>query len=163
MSDRYAQDCDCITHAGPHWLHMDRLDRERTRRMLDQLDPTSPQAPALAGYIAAHEAERLRSKRAHMERAGIDCIPGEVMLAIEEAERQQASANRQQWVAGLKRQIASKEAQLTSLAEEYDAPETSPERKASIRKEIDAVQADLAALPIIAQERAEARPGREER
>lgn len=28
-------DCGCIGHEGPHWLHMDKLWREMNRKLLD--------------------------------------------------------------------------------------------------------------------------------
>ena len=27
------KDCGCVTHVGPHWLHMDEMDRERNLKM----------------------------------------------------------------------------------------------------------------------------------
>lgn len=29
------KDCDCITHIGPHWLHMNNLWHERNQKLLD--------------------------------------------------------------------------------------------------------------------------------
>ncbi len=31
-----AKDCECITHSGPHWLHMDTLDKEQATEMLER-------------------------------------------------------------------------------------------------------------------------------
>lgn len=29
------KDCDCITHIGPHWLHMNDFDKRRNAEMLE--------------------------------------------------------------------------------------------------------------------------------
>lgn len=52
------KDCECRTHEGPHWLHMDALDRERNRAL-------SPR-----GFIKEEQA-RLREKAWNMEHRGI--------------------------------------------------------------------------------------------
>lgn len=59
------KDCDCITHDGPHWLHMDQLWRIRNQQLLD--------ADALDAFTHA-EIERLDEKLANMLRLGIDEI-----------------------------------------------------------------------------------------
>lgn len=67
------KDCGCITHEGPHWLHMDRLDRAHA---LGLLPPGGLQASridrlALMGFIA-EEIARLGEKRYQMLARGIE-------------------------------------------------------------------------------------------
>lgn len=60
------KDCGCITHDGPHWLHMDLMDRERNARLL--------WPPSESSYLAYAQAEarRLSALAEEMERAGLD-------------------------------------------------------------------------------------------
>ena len=58
------KDCDCITHAGPHWLHMDAL----TARLNAPLATAGGLAPI---SYSQNELARLREKRYQMERQGI--------------------------------------------------------------------------------------------
>jgi hypothetical protein len=30
------KDCDCVTHNGPHWLHMNDFDKHRNSEMLER-------------------------------------------------------------------------------------------------------------------------------
>ena len=62
------QDCGCADHQGPHWLHMDLLDREEHAAYLW---PTSEMS--LAAF-AEGEAERLHRLAQEMERAGISSL-----------------------------------------------------------------------------------------
>lgn len=62
---RLDRDCGCQAHDGPHWLHVDVLDRLRTREMIEQC----LKGQAFAGmieYLPSWEIERLRQKRLHM-------------------------------------------------------------------------------------------------
>jgi hypothetical protein len=61
------KDCDCITHEGPHWLHMDRLTHQMNRRMLDRNNTQ--------GFMSA-EIVRLEEKERNMVRLGIEEIVG---------------------------------------------------------------------------------------
>ena len=59
------KDCECVHHTGPHWLHLDDLDKRRARELLDQ------------GCTQAHiivELERLDRKLFEMESRGIEEI-----------------------------------------------------------------------------------------
>ena len=58
------KDCECITHAGPHWLYADASWRKANRL------PDSPSMLALYGH-AQEEIARLRELRWAMEREGI--------------------------------------------------------------------------------------------
>lgn len=52
-----AQDCECLNHAGPHWLHMDSVRKASSRRLLE------------AGNVQGHVVEelaRLREKEWQM-------------------------------------------------------------------------------------------------
>lgn len=56
------RDCDCQTHEGPHWLHVDALWQASNRRML------------AAGNVlgcTTEEILRLRTKEQEMRRRGI--------------------------------------------------------------------------------------------
>ena len=59
------KDCECITHEGPHWLHLDRIDRQRAAEALE--------SGAYTRHIAL-SLERLQRKEAHMVRLGIEEI-----------------------------------------------------------------------------------------
>ena len=65
-------DCGCITHQGPHWLHMDLLDRERNLKLLERLVRAVEMRNA-DDHALAHQAwlqaerMRLREKLYHME------------------------------------------------------------------------------------------------
>lgn len=58
------KDCGCLTHEGPHWLHMDDMYRRLNQPLRDR---------ALAGdllavsALATEEIARLREKRHQME------------------------------------------------------------------------------------------------
>lgn len=34
-----ARDCSCVIHDGPHWLHMDDVDKSLNRRLRDRDRP----------------------------------------------------------------------------------------------------------------------------
>ena len=55
------KDCRCVTHEGPHWIHMDDLWKSMNRDMLQ----ASPR-----GFIA-EECARLRQKAYDMKFYGI--------------------------------------------------------------------------------------------
>jgi hypothetical protein len=67
------KDCGCLTHEGPHWLHMDALDRERADAMLPPrgLRAEDIDRQTLMGFIAA-EVARLGEKRYQMLARGIE-------------------------------------------------------------------------------------------
>jgi hypothetical protein len=66
---KLTKDCECITHDGPHFLHMDALDWERNLKHL--------KAGGVRGFVVEEQA-RLREKLWHMERLGISHIPTEL-------------------------------------------------------------------------------------
>lgn len=51
------QDCGCVTHSGPHWIHEDRLTFEHNLRILERGGMLAPLA------FAQDEAVRLQNKR----------------------------------------------------------------------------------------------------
>lgn len=55
------KDCECITHDGPHWLHMDRIDKELNAELLARGDYLSLIA------FAQGESRRLDEKLRNME------------------------------------------------------------------------------------------------
>jgi|SRR5690606_17109157 len=63
------KDCDCLTHEGPHWLHVDaiaRLFHEETLRHAE-----GPLAEFVLIRVAEQEAERLKCKADKMKALGI--------------------------------------------------------------------------------------------
>lgn len=59
------KDCECIHHSGPHWLHLDDLDKRRAKEFLDR------------GCVEACitlELERLDRKLFELESRGIEKI-----------------------------------------------------------------------------------------
>ena len=50
------KDCECLTHDGPHWLHMDEVSKALNRPLLE-----SGTFLSLHGF-AKEEAARLREK-----------------------------------------------------------------------------------------------------
>ncbi len=60
-----AKDCDCCTHAGPHWIHMDDAWRARNRQLLQ-----SGTSLGIMGH-AQEEQARLRAKLYEMTSRGI--------------------------------------------------------------------------------------------
>ena len=74
------QDCECITHTGPHWLHDDAITRAANLELLDYAErlAATAQTMADANYIyavgarfAEVEIVRLDAKRREMQRLGI--------------------------------------------------------------------------------------------
>ncbi len=61
------KDCECTTHAGPHWIHMDLLWYNRNMALLNDGEWTQQKALALA----KEEIYRLTDKRHTMQRLGI--------------------------------------------------------------------------------------------
>lgn len=54
------KDCECVTHEGPHWIHMDALWHERNRELLKKGSYL-----ALLGFTK-EEAARLKQKQHDM-------------------------------------------------------------------------------------------------
>jgi hypothetical protein len=62
------KDCECVIHDGPHWLHMDDLDK----RLNAPLRARAMQGESLAFHAYAEaELRRLDEKRRNMERQHI--------------------------------------------------------------------------------------------
>lgn len=61
-----AKDCECLTHEGPHWIHMDRLWYERNMTLLD-----GEWSQQKAFALASQELLRLTDKSKTMERLTI--------------------------------------------------------------------------------------------
>lgn len=49
-----AQDCTCVDHTGPHWLHMDALMRRRNREALERAVKTVESGTCDAQWIDTH-------------------------------------------------------------------------------------------------------------
>jgi len=60
---KLVKDCLCVCHEGPHWLYLDRLEREANRQLNGSIEALRCRAEA--------EARRLAAKRSEMERRGL--------------------------------------------------------------------------------------------
>lgn len=140
MRDPFAKDCRCVTHDGPHWLHMDEMERgqasallarvrERTQSPLDIFD-----GAVLTGAmreIAEMEERRLSAKLAKMQALGIDSIPEEVTDLVRSSHARWVAENGQ-------RARDEAETRLTAAATEYEyAP---ADRREALRAEIAGLQ-----------------------
>lgn len=62
------QDCDCVIHEGPHWLHMDSVDKSLNRPLYER----AIRGERLAAYaFARQEQRRLSTKLREMESRNI--------------------------------------------------------------------------------------------
>lgn len=66
------KDCGCITHEGPHWLHMDRLTHSLNIGMLPTEEST--EGIAVAHCFIESEIRRLAKKNENFERLNIKRI-----------------------------------------------------------------------------------------
>lgn len=75
-----AKDCDCITHAGPHWLYADALAKAENDRFAAVVERmlgdartimAASLAMAAANKHAGYELARLQEKEREMQRRGI--------------------------------------------------------------------------------------------
>lgn len=62
------KDCDCVIHDGPHWLHMDDVDKSLNAPLRKRALQGEPLA--FKAYAEA-ELRRLSAKRFEMERQHI--------------------------------------------------------------------------------------------
>lgn len=93
---RFVKGCTCCDHSVPHWLWMDRMDRQRVReliavarraQMVFEDEPTwlNRQAvlTAVAG-VAAVDRPRIAAKLANMQRLGVSELPPDLLAQIED-------------------------------------------------------------------------------
>lgn len=59
------KDCECCTHDGPHWLHMDKIWKSKNRVLLEQGTEL-----ATLGFIKEEQA-RLAQKLYEMKSRGV--------------------------------------------------------------------------------------------
>lgn len=57
------KDCGCGTHEGPHWLHMDSIDRDQNRSLLNGAT-SSAEIKAFMESEQRRLAEKLREMKA---------------------------------------------------------------------------------------------------
>lgn len=128
------KECACITHNDPHWIYMDRLDRERNRKLLE-----SGTFLALMG-MAIEEKTRLAEKRHHFERLGIVRVipePADELTDIQKAELARRGAQ------------YAKEAEARLKAMNPPPPEDEREiarRRAAVEKKAESLQIGLDTL-----------------
>jgi hypothetical protein len=74
------KDCQCITHDGPHWLHMDSYTRASNRELLDYAKKLAEEAKTAMDAHFVHvllnrfvelEIVRLQAKERELQRLGI--------------------------------------------------------------------------------------------
>jgi hypothetical protein len=83
-----AKECECVTHNDPHWVYMDRLDRERNRELLKPRDGAErPSLLALRGFLQ-EDLIRIREKRRNFERLGIVRIMREPSDELTDIQRE---------------------------------------------------------------------------
>lgn len=78
-----AKDCACVTHDGPCFLHMARLDRERNRKLWASAGRTYD--VVLAEHVLEAEARRLAELTTALRRAGFaegETLPDEVREVV---------------------------------------------------------------------------------
>ena len=56
------KDCECVTHDGPHWIHMDNIHKQSNWKLYDDKNTF--------GY-AKEELARLKEKKYQMDSRGI--------------------------------------------------------------------------------------------
>ena len=78
-----AQDCDCVIHEGPHWLHSDKITQylleKDYRQPVEQIIAKGAaatlddvrRAELLFQHYAERQAMRLQELSRHMKRCGI--------------------------------------------------------------------------------------------
>ena len=66
------QDCGCVIHTGPHWVHMDEFDKARNLRMLEAMG--GHEDPIARERFAQYELIRLRAKKYNFELRNISRI-----------------------------------------------------------------------------------------
>lgn len=71
------KDCHCITHDGPHWLHMDRIDRSLNDRYKARAMEGHPLAVRAYAQL---ELRRLKEKESNMNARRIVEILGDAKL-----------------------------------------------------------------------------------
>lgn len=67
------KDCDCITHEGPHWVHLDRIYKEKNQIILSRGGRYSVEA------FCQEECARLDEKERQMKQRGILRIYGDIL------------------------------------------------------------------------------------
>jgi hypothetical protein len=148
--DVWAQDCGCVTHTVPHWLHADALWRAANRRILDDLKAVAANAKTRTDYdraialrhaFATEDLARVREKLAAMRSRGIEQIPPEV---AERAEREVAEAWRiflPQRIEAGRRSLAALRRQLDDAVREHDGAEGT--RRSKLADEVNRLTAEV--------------------
>lgn len=142
-TDPYAHDCHCVTHSGPHWLHLDAMDRWAAWRFLAA---AGANMQSLRGY-AQMERERFGRLHREMSSRGVHALdPAERQRAMAEA----APSTKAQVRAHYDRLIVTEERRARRLAREHDA---APDKeRAGLVAGINDAERALARLRSIADE-----------
>lgn len=62
-----SQDCDCTTHDGPHWLHMDKLMFEKNLQILKRKPSASLESVKFSAFTM-QESIRMKNKLRELEK-----------------------------------------------------------------------------------------------
>lgn len=76
------KDCDCIIHAGPHWLHMAISDLRRNEKWFREALKKGIVIWQIKRVLGQKEYVRYRELRIQMERHGIEKIPDPYSLEL---------------------------------------------------------------------------------
>ncbi|MGE5584433.1 MAG: hypothetical protein ACM309_02685 [Bacillota bacterium] len=78
--DPLAKECDCVTHDGPHWLHMDRLWHKKNRQLLQEANRLAEHGERMGAVLlmeafCTQELARLQEKECQMRLRGLTGMP----------------------------------------------------------------------------------------
>ena len=82
------KECNCINHNEPHWVHMDRVHRERNRELLNPDGKSPEQRYYVVMGIAKEEIARLDEKMSNFKRLGIARLIPESTDELSDIQRQ---------------------------------------------------------------------------
>jgi len=129
------KECTCITHNDPHWIYMDRLDRERNRKVLEA-------GTFLALMrMAIEETTRLAEKRHHFERLGIVRVIAEPCDALTDAQKAELARRGAQYA----KEAAAKLEAMKPPPPPEDARALA-KRRVAVEKKAEALQIGLDTL-----------------
>jgi hypothetical protein len=85
--------CECAVHNEPHWVYMDRVSRELSRKLIDPEGKTAEQRYYGLLGRAKEEAARLDQKLRMMNSLGIVRLIAEPSDELTDIQRQQIKQN----------------------------------------------------------------------
>jgi hypothetical protein len=148
-SGAFTKDCGCITHEGPHWVHMDEQWRERNRTILRRMEEARAAGNHLGAWLAGQgfagaEARRLEEKGAMMRRLGIGRIPAEVVDLVRSSHAAYVERRRRELATAVDDRRASVERELAAAAGAYEL--ATRDQRATLRDRIAELQQELSTV-----------------